>query len=104
MASDACRRSKVGKADQALERAIIGLLSERGSSSSICPSEAAKLVEPEKWRELMEGARRAAARLVGRGEVEVTQGGQAVEISRTKGPIRIRRGEEFPRIAETGKA
>ena len=101
--SDACRRSKPGARDKALERAIIELLGVRANGASICPSEAARRVEPEDWRGLMEPARRAAGRLVGAGQVEVTQGGRVVEISEAKGPIRIRRGDGFPTIASTIK-
>ena len=43
------------------------------------------------WRELMEPARRAAARLVAAGEVEVTQGGEVVDLATARGPVRIRR-------------
>lgn len=93
--SDACRRCKPGRAERALERAIIELLAEREAGASICPSEAARRVEPDEWRTLMEPARRAAGRLVGEGRVEVTQGGRVVEISEAKGPIRVRRGARF---------
>jgi hypothetical protein len=47
--------------------------------------------DDDSWRELMEPARRAARRLVDRGEVEITQGGHVVDPSTAKGPIRIRR-------------
>jgi len=93
--SDACRRSKPGARGRALERAILELLGEREIGASICPSEAARRVEPDHWRGLMEPARRAAGRLVGAGMVEVTQGGRVVEISEAKGPIRVRRGPRF---------
>ena len=39
----------------------------------------------------MEPARRAAARLVAAGEVEVTQGGEVVDLATARGPVRIRR-------------
>jgi hypothetical protein len=42
------------------------------------------------WLALMEPARRAARRLVWSGEVVITQGGQIVDPSTAKGPIRIR--------------
>jgi len=77
--------------DRQLEEAIRTLLAARPLNASICPSEAARLVRPEDWRPLMEPARRAARRLVAAGEVEVTQGGQAVDPSAARGPIRIRR-------------
>ena len=49
------------------------------------------ILDPDGWRELMEPARRAARRMVARGEVEITQHGSVVDPSTAKGPIRIRR-------------
>ncbi|MBA8793281.1 hypothetical protein FHX74_000875 [Friedmanniella endophytica] len=89
--SDACRRRKVTKVDAQLETTITELLSRRAASATICPSDAARAVDPEGWRELMEPARRAARRLVAAGEVVITQGGKVVDPSTAKGPIRIRR-------------
>jgi hypothetical protein len=91
--SDACRRRKVTRVDRDLESSILRLLDARASSSSICPSDAARdlLPDDDAWRELMEPARRAARRLVARGEVEITQGGAVIDPSTAKGPIRIRR-------------
>ncbi|MFZ8982117.1 MAG: DUF3253 domain-containing protein [Candidatus Nanopelagicales bacterium] len=87
--SDACRRRRVSATDAALEQAILDLLDAR--SGTICPSEAARAVDAEGWRDLMEPARQAARRLVARDEVEITQGGRVVDPSTAKGPIRIRR-------------
>ena len=81
--SDACRRRKVRPVDEALERAVLGLLDHRGRGKSICPSDAARLVhdgDDEGWRDLMEPARRAARRLVAAGEVEITQRGKVVDV------------------------
>ena len=89
--SDACRRRKITAVDRKLEASITALLSSRAATSSICPSEAARDVDPEGWRELMEPARRAARRLMAAGEVEITQQGRVVDPSSAKGPIRIRR-------------
>lgn len=89
--SDRCRRRRVRPVDMALETAIITLLDQRARSATICPSEAARTVEPDGWRALMEPARAAARRLVVAGEVEITQGGRVVDPSSCKGPIRVRR-------------
>lgn len=89
--SDRCRRQKVRPVDEALETAIRTLLDGRARGATICPSEAARSVDPEGWRELMEPARAAARRLVAAGEIEITQGGRVVDPSTCKGPIRIRR-------------
>lgn len=92
--SEACRRSKTGDLDEALELAILTLLKSRvaqsGRATTICPSEAARAVAPDNWNPLMDRTRNAARRLVARGTVEITQGGRAVDPSRAKGPIRIK--------------
>lgn len=85
-----CRGEKPGPLDLALEDAILRLLSERRRGATICPSEAARAVL-EDWRPAMERTRRAARRLVARGEVDILQKGRVVEPSTAKGPIRIRR-------------
>jgi hypothetical protein len=89
--SDACRRRKVRPVDRELEAAILDLLGARAGDATICPSEAARAVDPEGWRDLMEPARAAARRLVAEGRVEITQGGRVVDASTAKGPIRVRR-------------
>jgi len=89
--SDSCRKRKVGPQDIALEESIVRLLDQRQAGATICPSEAAKFVGDDNWRELMEPARRAARRLVARGEAEITQQGRVVDPSTAKGPIRIRK-------------
>ena len=80
--------------DRSLEATILDLLASRARTSTICPSDAARVVggdDEETWRGLMEPARRAARRLVERGEVVITQGGKVVDPSRAKGAIRIRK-------------
>jgi hypothetical protein len=89
--SAACRRRGVTGTDRELEAAITALLAARAAAATICPSEAARRVDPEGWRALLEPARRAARRLVAAGEVEIVQGGRVVDPSTAKGPIRIRR-------------
>lgn len=77
--------------EQPLETAIRTLVAQRDPTSSICPSEAARAVAPQRWRDLMEPARQAAQRLVAAGEVDITKGGQVVDLATVTGPIRIRR-------------
>ena len=45
------------------------IATRRGPRSSLCPSEAARMVDTADWRRLMEPARRAARRLAARGPV-----------------------------------
>ena len=80
--------------DQRLETAILDLLSRRAPTATICPSDAARAVggdDEAAWRPLMEPARQAAGRLVGRGDVVITQRGEVVDLGTATGPIRIRR-------------
>lgn len=88
--SASCRRQRNDPAISDLKSAILRLLHDRDPSGSICPSEAARAVNPESWKELMEPARRAARLLVASGRVEITQGGRVVDPSTARGPIRIR--------------
>jgi hypothetical protein len=79
--------------DDELEVAIRRLLDDRLDGATICPSEAARAVAGDDgaWRELMPDARRAAGRLAAAGEVEVTQGGEVVDVASARGPVRVRR-------------
>jgi hypothetical protein len=77
--------------DLALESAILELLSRRDAGRTICPSEAARLIKPEGWEQLMQSARDAARRLVDQGAIVITQRGKVVDPSNAKGPIRLRR-------------
>ena len=95
--SDSCRSRRGGGTDaatgQRLEGTILRLLGERGAGKTICPSEAARAVagdDREAWEPLMEPARAAARRLVAAGQIVITQGGQVVDGSTAKGPIRLR--------------
>lgn len=77
--------------ERLLEQTVLSLLAQRAEGATICPSEAARAVGGEQWRDLMEPARAAARRLVDAGEVEVTQGGRVVDPATARGPIRVRR-------------
>ena len=77
--------------DARLERAIDALLDARRAGATICPSEAARAVDPDGWRELMPAARAAAGRLAAAGQVEVTQRGEVVDVATARGPVRVRR-------------
>ncbi len=79
--------------EASLEGAILELLEERGAGKTICPSDAARKVDPEGWRALMEPTRGAARRLVASGEIVITQGGAVVDPARAKGAIRLKKSE-----------
>ena len=91
--SDACRRRAKGATsvvDAQLDGALADLLAARGATKTLCPSEVARAVGGDEWRDLMEPARAAARRAVARGEAEMTQRGHIVDPSTAKGPVRIR--------------
>ena len=88
--SAACRSHGVNTTDLQLESTIVSLLHKSARDATICPSDAARAIGGEEWRDLMEPARRAARRLVARGELQITQGGVVVDPSTAKGAIRLR--------------
>jgi hypothetical protein len=73
------------------EEAILDLLAQRAPGKTICPSEAARaLGGDDGFRDYMDPVRDAARGLVARGELEVTQRGEVVDLDRARGPIRLR--------------
>jgi hypothetical protein len=89
--SDSCRKHGLSQVDLQLQDTLEALLDSRARDASVCPSEAARAVGADDWRELMEPARMAARRLVGAGLAQITQGGQVIDPDHAKGPIRVRR-------------
>lgn len=80
-----------GPMTRRLESSIRALVEHRGPKSSICPSDAARAVGGDDWRELMDDVREAARRLARSGDVEITQRGDVVDPDGVwSGPIRIR--------------
>ena len=72
-----------------IEAAIVGLLRERAAHKTICPSEAARAVDPVNWRARMPAVRAEAARLVEAGVIVAFQRGRVVNPSEARGPIRL---------------
>jgi Protein of unknown function (DUF3253) len=74
-----------------LRAATLALARHRGPTSSICPSDAARAIGGDGWRELTAQSRSVAFALARDGDVEITQRGDAVDPDRpSRGPIRIR--------------
>ncbi|BBY17818.1 DUF3253 domain-containing protein [Mycolicibacterium litorale] len=81
----------MGSAERDLRTTILEMARRRGPSSSICPSDAARAVGGDGWRDLMDEARECARELARAGEVEITQKGEVVDPDAVwRGPIRIR--------------
>lgn len=80
---------------RARAEATIRALLRKRDGKTICPSDVARVVGGEDWRDLMPQVRRIAAQLTGTGLVVVTQRGEPVVATEAKGPVRIARGERF---------
>ncbi|MBD2114870.1 MULTISPECIES: DUF3253 domain-containing protein [Cyanophyceae] len=71
-----------------LRATLLGLLAQRGPSKTICPSEVARALSHEDWRELMPAVREVGVELAAEGEIVVRQRGQVVDPKTARGPIR----------------
>jgi hypothetical protein len=91
--SDACRRRGVTAIDARLEATLLDMLGRHPRSTGVDPNDAIRAVtdDPDAAATLTEPARRAARRLVARGDGEIVQNGRVVDPSTAKGPFRIRR-------------
>ena len=72
-----------------IEDTIIKLLLTRDLEKTICPSEVARNLYPETWRDKMELVRKVAGKLVQEHIIVITQKNKKVDIS-GKGPIRLK--------------
>ncbi|MGE2833268.1 DUF3253 domain-containing protein [Mycobacterium sp. SMC-4] len=74
-----------------LEAGLRAFAEHRGPRSSTCPSDAARAVGGEQWRDLMDCAREVAAEMARRGDVQITQRGRVLDPdAQWRGPVRIR--------------
>jgi hypothetical protein len=83
----------------AIENSIVALLEQRAKTASICPSDVARALvrEEDEWRALMPLVREVAAKLAREGQISITQGEMTLHPDlRSHGPIRLRRGSQFP--------
>ncbi len=86
-----CRDRRPNRLDRQLEAAILEIALSRAANATLCPSEAARRVRPNRWRDLMERTRSAARRLAADGEIHFLQQGTRVDPSSARGPIRLAR-------------
>ncbi|NYG57366.1 hypothetical protein BJ980_000289 [Nocardioides daedukensis] len=89
--------------DESAERiaATIRALLRKRDGSSICPSDAARVVGGESWRERLDQVRAVAGEMAARGVVVVTKGEEQVTV-KAPGPIRLRRGPGFDARSDQG--
>lgn len=79
--------------DERVAATVRALLRQR--DGTICPSEAARVVGGEGWRDQMDVVRRVAWQLAHDDVVAITQRGEEVTDPDVRGPIRIARGAAF---------
>ena len=85
-----------------IDAAILALLQSRSNGSTICPSEAARIVGGKSWRVLMDDVRTRAAILSTKRRIRITRRGQTVVGHPTKGPLRYElRGDTVRNRANT---
>ena len=70
---------------------ILRLVAQRGPDKTICPSEAARVIGGENWRDSMPVIHAAAGALAQEGAVELRQGGAPCGTEGIIGPYRIAR-------------
>lgn len=74
-----------------LTSTILALCRHRGPGRTICPSDAARVVGADGWRDIMDDARHAAVELADVGRVQILARGEPVPRSEPlRGPVRIR--------------
>lgn len=70
---------------------ILKLLADRAGGVTICPSEAARALDPALWRELMPAVHQAGRALVASGDVVLSQSGVVRSPDEIVGAYRIRK-------------
>jgi hypothetical protein len=73
-----------------IKNTILTMAAARGSDKTICPSEVARAMFGDDWRNQMRTVRDAAFDLAEENQVIVMQKGKKVSSENLKGPIRIK--------------
>ncbi|MES2829832.1 MAG: DUF3253 domain-containing protein [Bacteroidota bacterium] len=73
-----------------ISRTIIAVAEQRGPEKSTCPSEIARMLFPEDWRNHMKEVVDVAIDLNNKNKVIITQNGVPIDVNHIKGPIRIK--------------
>ena len=68
----------------------MSVATDRGLEKSTCPSEIARMLFPDDWREHMKEVRDVAIDLHHQGKVVITQKGVPIDVNHIKGPVRIK--------------
>ena len=76
--------------DPDISKTILSTAMQRGPEKSTCPSEIARMLFPDDWRNHMKNVVDVAIDLHHQGKVLITQKGEAIDVNHIKGPIRIK--------------
>ncbi|WP_125256508.1 DUF3253 domain-containing protein [Brevundimonas fluminis] len=79
-----------------IEAEIFDQLAKRDPGKSICPSEVAKAIAPERWQREMGKVRAVATGLARQGRLVITKKGKPVNPEAFKGVIRLKLPETAP--------
>lgn len=79
-----------------LAQAILSTVEERAPAGTVCPSEVARSLWPDEWREQMDTVRQAAWQLCAAELLQITQRGRPVPLSSSTGPIRLQARSTMP--------
>lgn len=69
---------------------ILSVATQRGREKSTCPSEIARKLFPDDWRNHMKNVVDVAIDLHNQGKVMITQKGITIDVNHIKGPVRIK--------------
>jgi len=75
--------------DDTVDTAILSLVEARGVGKSICPTEAARILDPGNWRSRLNAVKQGAIRLAHAGKVDILRKGKPVDPANFKGVYRI---------------
>ncbi|RYY07644.1 MAG: DUF3253 domain-containing protein [Sphingobacteriaceae bacterium] len=79
-----------GLSEHIIEQAILKMATNRGVDKTICPSEVAREIFDDNWRNQMDNIRNVAFELEKAGKIDIMQKGQKINPNHIIGPIRIR--------------
>lgn len=77
------------KSKEEIEHRILSLTRSRGREKSVCPSDVARDLFSDVWREHMDEVRNVAGELQAVGKIKILQSGKPVRIDQARGPIRL---------------
>lgn len=77
------------KSEQEIKNRILTFTKKRGPEKSVCPSEVAKDLFSDVWKDHVDEVRTMAGKLQSEKLISITQKGKEVRLDQAKGPIRL---------------